>query len=126
MANVMDVFKCEVCGSIVEVLHDGSSPSCCGKEMTLLAAKVKEEGTEKHMPVLEKTSHGYNVKVGSVPHPMLPEHHIEWVELIVDDRVLRKNLVPGNAPEAEFCVPGKPKKVWARAYCNVHGLWKSA
>jgi len=126
VAKMMDVFRCEICGLIVEVLHDGAHPVCCGKEMTLLVPKVKEEGTEKHMPIIEKTSHGYNVKVGSVPHPMLVEHRIEWIELIVDERVYRKNLVAGNAPEAEFSVPGKPKKIWARAYCNVHGLWKSA
>jgi len=125
MTEIMQIFKCELCGNIVEVLHAGSNLVCCGREMKLLEAKSGEEGKEKHKPVIEKTSSGFKVKIGSIPHPMLAEHHIEWVELLLDDLVLRKTFSVGAAPEVEFCFCKEAKKVSARAYCNVHGLWKS-
>jgi len=122
--EVKEVYKCSVCGNIVEVLHvGGGTLVCCGKPMELLDEKTADSATEKHVPVIEKTDDGVLVKVGSVPHPMLPEHYIEWIELIVDGASYRQFLKPGDKPEAFFAVKGDDLK--AREYCNVHGLWKS-
>jgi superoxide reductase len=118
------VYRCNVCGNIVEVLHEGVGQLvCCGQPMELLTEKTKDEGLEKHVPVIEKTDSGIKVKIGLVPHPMEEKHYIEWIEVVADGEVLRKFLKPGEKPEAEFCV--KAEKIEAREYCNVHGLWKS-
>ena len=124
MIERMYVYKCNICGSIVEVLHAGAGELvCCGQSMELLEEKTEEQGQEKHLPVIEKTDSGIRVKVGSVPHPMEKNHFIEWIELTADGKAYRKFLRPGEKPQAEFCV--KAASVSARAYCNVHGLWKS-
>lgn len=125
MTQKAQVYKCEVCGNIVEVLHAGAGELvCCGKPMTLMSEKTQEqEGKEKHVPVIEKTEKGVKVKVGQVAHPMEEKHYIEWIELIADGRVLRKFLKPGDAPEADFEI--SEENITAREYCNVHGLWKS-
>lgn len=124
MTNVNEVYKCNVCGNIVEVLHAGVGQLvCCGQPMELFKGKTEDEGREKHVPVIEKTETGVKVKVGSVPHPMEENHHIEWIEVIGDGRVYRKFLEPGDQPEAEFEVTAA--SVQAREYCNVHGLWKA-
>jgi len=86
--------------------------------------KNQDEGLEKHVPVIEKTEKGVKVKVGSVPHPMEEAHYIEWIEILVDGKVYRKFLKPGDKPEAEFAIPNTRDDFQARAYCNVHGLWK--
>ena len=123
MAKRSEVYKCEVCGNMVEVLHGGAGQLvCCGKPMKLTAENSTDAAQEKHVPVIEKTEDGFIVKVGSVAHPMLEEHYIEWIELLVDGRVCRAYLKPGDAPEARFWIKGE--KVRAREYCNVHGLWK--
>lgn len=125
MTERLQVYRCEVCGNIVEVLHPGVGKLvCCNKPMTLLKEKVKDVGSEKHVPVIEKTETGVKVKVGSIPHPMEKEHYIEWIELIADDRVYRVFLKPGGEPEAKFEV--EAGKLSAREYCNVHGIWKSS
>jgi superoxide reductase len=125
MIEIKQVYKCNVCGNIVEVLHAGGGTLvCCGQPMQLLAEKTADVGLEKHVPVIEKTEAGVKVKVGSIPHPMEEKHYIEFIELIADGAVYRKHLKPGDAPEAEFAV--KAANVWAREYCNIHGLWKSA
>jgi len=124
MTKIREVYKCNVCGNIVEVLHAGKGELvCCGQPMELLKEKQQDVGSEKHVPVIEKTKNGYLVKIGSVPHPMLEEHHIEWIELIADGVVYRKELKAGDKPEAEFCI--KAAKVTARENCNIHGLWKA-
>ena len=124
MTEVRQIYKCGICGNIVEVLHSGKGQLvCCGQPMELLVAKEEDTGREKHVPVIEKTSEGYLVKVGSVEHPMLEEHYIEWIELHQGPKVLRKFLQPGEKPEALFQVEGEPDM--AREYCNIHGLWKS-
>ncbi|NPE26523.1 desulfoferrodoxin FeS4 iron-binding domain-containing protein [Methanococcoides sp. SA1] len=113
------IWKCEVCGNIVEVLHEGAdSLVCCGKPMVLQKEKNEEEGlTEKHMPVIE----GKIVRVGSVLHPMTEEHYIEWVEATGrDGEVVKKFLVAEDESIVEFCFD----VVKARCYCNLHGLWK--
>ena len=124
MTKRLQVFKCEICGNIVEVLHEGAGELvCCGQPMVHLFEKTEDEGNEKHVPVIEHTEKGIKVKVGSVTHPMEENHYIEWIEVIADGRSYRKFLSPGDSPEAEFGVDSE--KVEAREYCNVHGLWKS-
>ena len=123
MAEKLEIYKCETCGNIVEVLHGGvGEMACCGKMMTRLDEKTADATTEKHVPVIEKIDGGYKVKVGSVPHPMLDEHYIEWIELLADGKAYRQFLEPGMEPEAIFHVEGN--SVSAREHCNVHGLWK--
>lgn len=123
MAKKLEIYKCNVCGNIVEVLHGGDGELvCCGQPMEKLTEKTADQGKEKHVPVIEKISGGYKVKVGSVPHPMEEKHYIEWVELLADGTAYRKFLNPGNAPEAVFSL--EANVVSAREYCNVHGLWK--
>ncbi|MCX6791283.1 MAG: desulfoferrodoxin, partial [Candidatus Gribaldobacteria bacterium] len=112
---------------MVEMVHTGIGQLvCCGQPMELLAEKHQDEGAEKHLPVIEKTATGFKVKVGSIPHPMEAVHYIEWIEIMFGDKVGRKYLQPGDAPEAEFEFQNAPDQLVARAYCNVHGLWKSA
>jgi len=123
MAKRLEVYKCEVCGIIVEVQHDGVGQLvCCNQPMKLLSEKTADTGKEKHVPVIEKIAGGYKVKVGSVPHPMEDKHYIEWIQLLADGRSYRQYLKPGAAPEAVFAV--EAATVSAREYCNVHGLWK--
>jgi superoxide reductase len=123
MVEELQIYKCEVCGAIAEVIHAGNDLICCGQVMGLVAEKTSDEGVEKHKPVIEKTQQGFKVKVGSIPHPMLPEHHIAWIEIIFDGNSYRKTLHPGEVPEVQFCSDAKTVK--ARAYCNIHGLWAS-
>ncbi len=123
MAKRYEIYKCTVCGNMVEAVINGSGEMyCCGKPMELLPEKTADTGKEKHVPVIEKTSSGYKVKVGSVPHPMEEKHYIEWVEIIADDKAYRQYLKPGIAPEATFCI--EAAKITAREHCNIHGLWK--
>jgi superoxide reductase len=123
MAEKLEIFKCEVCGNIVEVLHGGKGQLvCCNKPMKLFVENTVDAAKEKHVPVLEKTPSGVTVKVGSVAHPMEEKHYIEWIELVVDGKAYRQFLNPGQTPEASFDI--KADKVAAREYCNLHGLWK--
>lgn len=123
MTEKLQIYKCEVCGNIVEMVHAGAGKLvCCGKPMTLLAENSTDAATEKHVPVVEKTADGFKVTVGSVAHPMEDKHYIEWIEVIADEKAYRKFLNPGDTPEAIFEI--KADKVTARAYCNLHGLWK--
>jgi len=124
MTKKNEVYKCALCGNIVEVLHTGAGELvCCGQPMDLMAENTVDAAKEKHVPVLSKVANGYKVVVGSVPHPMEEKHWIEWIELIADGKVYRQNLAPGMAPEAVFCV--EATQVTAREYCNLHGLWKN-
>ena len=118
------VYKCGVCGNIVEVVHEsGGTLWCCKQEMNLMDENTVDAATEKHIPVVEKVAGGYKVVVGSVAHPMAEDHSIEWIELIAGDAVYCQFLNPGDAPEATFQTGAEP--VTARAYCNLHGHWKS-
>ena len=122
-AEKLQVYKCEVCGNMAEVIHGGKGTLvCCGKPMILYAENTVDASKEKHVPVVEKADDGVKVKVGSVPHPMEEKHYIEWVEVIIGEEADRRFLKPGDAPEAAFCASGE---IVARAYCNLHGLWKS-
>jgi len=124
MTKLKEIYRCAVCGNIVEVVHpSGGILSCCGQPMELLTENTVDAALEKHVPVIEKIDGGYKVNVGSVEHPMLPAHYIEWIELITEDDVMRKYLKPGEKPEAVFMTDAK--NVVAREYCNVHGHWKS-
>jgi superoxide reductase len=124
MAEKLEIYKCEVCGNIVEVLHSGKGQLvCCGKPMELMNENTVDAAREKHVPVIEKTADGYKVSVGSVAHPMEEKHWIEWIELIADGKSYRKFLNPGDAPVAEFCI--QAASVTAREYCNLHGHWKA-
>ena len=125
MAKRLEVYRCEVCGNIVEVLHGGAGQLvCCGKPMKLLVENTTDAAKEKHIPVIEKVAGGYKVKVGSVPHPMEEKHFIEWIELVAGDAMYRKYLKPGQPPVAVFEGVTAPT-VTAREYCNLHGLWKA-
>ncbi len=123
MTEAKQVYKCALCGNIVEVLHPaGGTLVCCGQPMKLMVENSVDAAKEKHVPVIEKTATGYKVKVGSVAHPMEEKHFIEWIELVADGVSYRRDLKPGDKPEAEFCA--QASTVFARAYCNLHGLWK--
>ena len=124
MTEKLQIYKCEVCGNIVEMLHAGAGQLvCCGQPMTLFKENTTDASKEKHVPVIEKTATGFKVKVGSVAHPMEAAHYIEWIEVIADGQAYRKFLNPGEAPEATFEI--KAEKITAREYCNLHGLWKA-
>lgn len=134
MTKLNQVYKCEICGNIVEVLHTGvGTLVCCGKDMVLQEENSVDAAQEKHVPIIENrpgadqpgagTDTGVKIKVGSVAHPMEEAHYIEWIEILIDGKVDRKYLKPGEAPEAEFNINGEG--LVARAYCNLHGLWKS-
>ena len=123
MTELMQVYKCAICGNVVEVLHAGVGELvCCGQPMNLLEEKGSDEGVEKHLPVITEEDGKTVVRVGSVPHPMEEKHYIEWIELNSKGRSRRLFLKPGEAPEARF--KAKVEGAVARAYCNVHGLWK--
>lgn len=123
MTEKLQIYKCEICGNIVEVLHEGEGELvCCGQPMKLYKENTTDAALEKHVPVIEKTENGFKIKIGSVAHPMIEEHYIEWIEVIVDGTAYRQFLKPGDAPEAEFCI--KADNIIAREYCNIHGLWK--
>lgn len=123
MAERLQVYKCEKCGNIVEVLHGGPGKLvCCGEPMALYTENTVDAAREKHVPVIEKIDGGIKVKVGSAAHPMTDEHYIEWVEVIADGKVYREFLKPGGEPEAVFAIDATD--VTAREYCTLHGLWK--
>ena len=124
MTKRLQIFKCEACGNIVEMLHSGDGELvCCGEPMKLYDEKTADSATEKHVPVIEKIDTGFKVTVGSTLHPMEEKHYIEWIELIADGEAYRQFLNPGDEPVATFCV--EASSVTAREYCNIHGLWKA-
>lgn len=124
MAKRLDVFKCSLCGNIVELLHTGEGELvCCGEPMQLMEEKSADSTTEKHVPVIEPIQGGFKVTVGSTLHPMKEEHYIEWIELITESETLITFLKPGDEPVAIFKTD--EKVLCAREYCNLHGLWKN-
>lgn len=123
MAEKLQIYKCAVCGNIVEVVYGSNGElTCCEQPMELLDEKTADAATEKHVPVIEKSDGGYKVTVGSTLHPMEEKHYIEWIELLTGSKAYRQFLSPGDAPEAVFNV--EADSVTAREHCNVHGLWK--
>ena len=124
MAKKLEIYKCNICGNIVEVLHGGKGDlSCCGEKMKHLAENTVDAAKEKHVPVVEKIDGGFKVSVGSVAHPMTEEHYIEWIEVIAGDSCYRQFLNPGDTPEAVFMI--EADSVVARNHCNLHGVWRS-
>ncbi len=125
MVKLNEIYKCSVCGNIVEVVHASIGELvCCKKPMNLFEEKTKDIGNEKHVPVIEKTEKGILVKIGSVPHPMEEKHYIEFIEVLYNGKICRKYLSPTDKPEAEFEIPYS-NSIVAREYCNIHGLWKN-
>jgi superoxide reductase len=124
MTQKLEIYKCEICGNIVEVLHKGEGELvCCGAPMKLFQENTVDAAKEKHIPVIEKIEGGFRVKVGSAVHPMEEKHFIEWIQIIAAGKTYREFLKPGQTPEATFMV--KAATVSAREYCNLHGLWKA-
>ncbi|PKK85548.1 MAG: desulfoferrodoxin [Thermoplasmata archaeon HGW-Thermoplasmata-1] len=124
MTERYEVYKCGICGNIVEMLHSGAGQLvCCGEPMNLFTENTVDASKEKHVPVMENTQQGVLVKVGNVPHPMEEKHHIELVEIVTEDGVCRRYLKPGEEPRALFECQKKMLK--AREYCNIHGLWSA-
>ena len=125
MTKLKEIYKCTICGNIVEVLHEGVGELvCCGQPMERQKEKTEDSTVEKHVPYIEKTATGVLVKVGqNQDHPMEEKHYIEWIQLLADGTSYRKFLHPGDKPQAEFRISAK--NLEAREYCNIHGLWKS-
>lgn len=123
--ELREIYYCERCGNLVEVLNEGAQDlTCCGVKMVKLEAKTEDASTEKHVPYIEETANGVKVKVGqNTAHPMLDKHFIKFIEIHTADGVYRKELKPGDAPEAEFPVK-KAEVLYALEWCNLHGLWK--
>ncbi len=125
MTKRFQIYKCEVCGNIIEVLHNGKGELvCCGQLMQLLKEKNKEEGNDKHKPIIERNKEGVAVKVSSIEHPMEKEHYIEWIEISTNQGRSKKFLKSGEKPGKKF--PVKAKKVSSRSYCNMQGLWNDS
>ena len=124
MTEKKQIYKCQVCGIVVEVLDGGAGECiCCGKPMQAMQAKTEDATTEKHVPYIEQVEGGVKVRVGqNAAHPMEEKHWIQWIEVQTDGKSCRQFLNPGDAPEAVFPVTGDD--VTAREFCNLHGLWK--
>jgi len=124
MAEHLGIYKCTICGNMVEVIHAGGGELvCCGKPMELMKENTVDAAKEKHVPVIEKIDGGVKVKVGSVAHPMDEKHLIEWIEIIADGKAYRQFLKAGDAPEATFAI--EADQITAREFCNLHGVWKA-
>lgn len=123
MTKRLQIYKCEICGNMVEIIHEGAGQLvCCNQPMKLYEENTVEASREKHIPVVEKIEGGFRVKVGSIPHPMEEKHYIEWIEVIADGKTYRQFLKPGDTPEVTFMI--NASQVTALEYCNLHGLWK--
>ena len=124
MKEKFDLYRCELCGNIVALIKNGGGELvCCGKPMVKLEAGVTDGAAEKHIPYFEKDGDRLKVQIGSVEHPMLEEHHIEWIAVETPKMIQRHILEPGEAPRAEFIVDGDDFIIYE--YCNLHGLWKA-
>jgi len=123
MTEEKQIYKCQVCGNIVEITHNGAGElHCCNKPMQEMKENTQEAATEKHIPTIKDTESGIQIIIGEVLHPMTEEHYIEWIEIITEKKVMRHHLKPGESPEMKCKVP-KEKIKTIRAYCNLHGLW---
>ena len=122
MTKKREIYRCSICGNMIEVTNAGvGTLVCCEKPMVRLDGNEADASFEKHVPVVEKMSGGYRVRVGSLSHPMTEGHYIQWIELMTKKKVLRHELTPDDMPEAIFLTD--EEMVCARAYCNLHGLW---
>ncbi len=117
-------FICEHCGNIIEMVKDqGVKVMCCGQKMTELVPGTVEASREKHIPDFKVEDNQVLVNVGSIDHPMIPEHYIEWVSIVTKEGIQRKHLLPGNAPNVKFTLNNDDELIAVYAYCNLHGLW---
>lgn len=125
MTKLGQIYKCEVCGNIIEIIHKGNGELvCCGQPMVLQVEKKEDEGQEKHVPIIKKNNQEILIKVGNVPHPMETSHFIEWIEIITKSgKVYRKFLKPGDNPKTTFTI--NEEIILVREYCNIHGLWSN-
>ena len=124
MTELKQIYKCEICGNIVEVVHAaGGTLACCGQSMKLIVENTVDAAKEKHVPVVEKVKDGVLVKVGAIEHPMLETHYIEWIEVQTANKTYRKYLNPGDKPQALFLL--EEEVLCVREYCNIHRLWKA-
>lgn len=127
MTKQKQIYKCNICGNIVEIMHEGKGQLvCCGQPMEVLTEKKEDLGKEKHVPIIEKSDDKFVVKIGLIPHPMEESHYIEWIEAIFENNSYKKFLKPGDIPEAEFKIKIGTNIISVRAYCNIHGLWTSS
>lgn len=126
MTKKLEIYKCEICGNIVEINHTGKGTLvCCGEDMKLLKEQTADTSTEKHVPFISRENDSYIVKIGeNTAHPMTEEHYIEWIELTVDGTIYKRFLNPNDKPEAIFNIP-EAKDVSAREMCNIHGVWNA-
>ncbi|MBP2627551.1 MAG: desulfoferrodoxin [Firmicutes bacterium] len=125
MIHIRDLYKCSICGNVIEIIHPGASALvCCNKPMEKLEGNIEDTGKEKHVPVVEGSGLGIVVKVGSIEHPMEEKHSIRFIEVLTKEQVLRAELLPGQKPIVEFPVK-QQDVVEVREYCNLHGLWKT-
>jgi superoxide reductase len=125
MTKLRELYKCSICGNVVEVVHTGAPALvCCGQPMEKMEAKTEDTGNEKHVPVVEESEGGIRVTVGSIEHPMEEKHFIQFIEVLTNDQVLRAELHPGQKPQADFSV-NTQDIITVREYCNIHGLWKT-
>jgi superoxide reductase len=124
MSTSRAFYRCTICGNLVGLIHDGGGELvCCGQPMVLLQANTTDAATEKHVPVVTREGNKLHVAVGSVPHPMLEAHYIQWICVVQEDKTQRAILKPGQAPEADFVIEAGAATVYE--YCNLHGLWKT-
>lgn len=123
MTKLRELYKCEVCGNVVEIAHEGAPALvCCHQPMVKLVGKSENKGKEKHVPVIKENGNGIHVEVGDVHHPMEEKHYIKFIEVLTKDKVIRAELAPNQAPVADFPL-NKSDVVEVRSYCNLHGLW---
>ncbi|MDL2225791.1 desulfoferrodoxin FeS4 iron-binding domain-containing protein [Eubacteriales bacterium OttesenSCG-928-M02] len=123
MMKEVKYFRCTVCGNLVEKIIEGvGTMVCCNQDMVLLEANVTDGATEKHVPAVTIENGVVTAVVGEVEHPMLPEHYIQFISIVTEDGIYRKDLKPGDAPKVELTTDAKVLEVYE--YCNLHGLWK--
>ncbi len=124
--NKNEIYKCEVCGNIIEVLSVGGGELvCCQKPMSHIRENSIDAGKEKHIPIVKIENDKMLVTVGEIKHPMSDEHYIQWIEVILGEKIYRKNLKPNENPNTTFEILNHSKEIIVRAYCNIHGLWIS-
>jgi superoxide reductase len=127
MTQINETYRCPLCGNTIEVTSAGTGELvCCGKPMMNLRENTQEAAVEKHIPVVEKTGDGsIRVVVGEVEHPMDDDHYIGYIEVLFGNKILRADLSPGDKPVANFTLPSGTTNITARAWCNLHGMWKA-
>ena len=126
MKKINEIYICDRCNNICQILHETSGDlSCCGEEMRLLNENSIDAVIEKHIPIVEQDGVNVKIKVGEVEHPMLDNHHIEFIEVITNVNIYRKYLKFGQKPEASFTLQEDEVIQKVREYCNLHGLWRN-